>query len=156
MTQLLLFPTWTDDMNLYTTGEVTMQTAEPPAPFQAHWLELRSPEAAKEFLERATKHNGWTRHGYHLSFRQSGRFVCKRRLPCGPVRKLSELDELGVGQSILWNPEATMADLKAGKAQAAALRAKERGEFRWELRDDASLWVARTAGPNDITGSARP
>jgi len=152
-------PLWADDMNLwFTEDSYAEHVGLVPHLWQTLWIEHESSRAARGCLRQPWfSQTKSTADGEWFSFRAIGRFLCVRQLPSGPIRKLSDWEQLDVGRSILWHPEPDDAEVGLAQGRAARLRAQGRGRFDVHHREDGTLWVGRTERPrSDVaTGCQR-
>jgi len=149
MAQLGLFPRWQNFENLHTYNYSQILDYPPPEKiFDAYWIEEKTPEEAKYLSSRMWgRFSGieWSEPDLFISYRQVDRFICVRRLASAPLGKRSDLTQIELNRTLLWNPEATSRDLKAAKALAARMRAAGQGNFDWHIDRNSALWVKRVA-----------
>jgi hypothetical protein len=146
MSRSLTAPLWADDMNLWFTEESYAEhVGLVPRLWQTLWMEHEHPRHARSWLRQPWfSQTKPTANGEWFSFRAIDRFLCVRQLPSGPIRKLSDWEQLDVGRSILWHPEADDGAISLAEGRAARLRRQGRGHFDVQHRDDGTLWVTRT------------
>ena len=140
-----VLPTWADDMNMH------LPYKGPPfapfdyftVPYRAQWFEFPSPSVAQEQVDFFIGRNGRYRDGQFFTSFAAGVFTCLRRLPYGPVRKLSQWDQLSVGLTILLHPTPTDQEIVQAFNRVTFLKNQRRGWFVPHVRDDGSLWLSR-------------
>jgi len=146
MDQALLIPTWPNNENVLDVwpGFNTFPNLAAPSLWHAHWLEFKNNTEAIAGANRTPAYEKRpSQQGEWVSRRVAGRFLCMRRLPSGPIMKLSEWEQLEVGMSILWHPEPSASEQDQAKARASYLQGKGRGRFKTQQRADCTLWVSR-------------
>jgi hypothetical protein len=138
-------PAWADDMNVwFTENSYAEHVGWLPRLWQTMWLEHDNPRQALGCLRHPWfSQTKPTADGEWFSFRAIDRFLCVRQLPIGPIRKLSDWEQLDVGRSILWHPEPDDQMITFAEDRAARLRAQGRGHFDVQHREDGTLWVGR-------------
>lgn len=147
MEQLLSQPSWADSMNLwFDHRDLNGWLGRDPAiPWQTLWIEHDCPVEAQSVARcfRFSKLKP-TAAGAWMTARPVDRYVCVRQLPSGPIRKLSEWDQLNIGRSILWHPEPDDSEVERAVGRVNYLKDKGRGAFALAMPHNGSLWVQRT------------
>lgn len=147
MRQLLLFPAWADEMNLWFAdcNDDSWAGRVPDLVWLTFWIEFLSAREASS-LARSFYRDYKTRplpDGAWISGRAVDRYICLRRLPTGPIYKLSEWDQLDTGRVILLHPEPSDEDVSLAEGRASRFRREGRGRFDVQHRDDGTLWVTK-------------
>lgn len=81
--------------------------------------------------------------GVHLHTQVVGLYIRTRRLPHGPVKKLSDWYQLPPGVPMLTNPCSTADDVEKARARTRYIQNKGYGRFRSWTDDAGALWVER-------------
>ncbi len=92
---------------------------------------------AKKLAEQMTK------DGMHLHTQVVGLYIRTRRLPEGPVNKLSDWYQLPAGVPMLVNPYPTADDIEKALTRVRYMRNKGCGRFRSWTDESGALWAER-------------